>query len=287
MIQIEQANISSHSGPVRMLNLALKLRIRTAYTLIPWAKCELKFRDKHITPPFPLHEAPRLYKEEQQTWPSAQFPITRESIRFIEENRTDDVILMLELKYSSRQIDPSKPWGPIDILDILSSSDGYNSQTHQITIPQSNWIRELASLGWSEIELFEVDRRPLRQDKNLTIITAQLRQAERMFREGDHAAALTACHQAFVSLSKFEIAGTQHKGLDAVLNKCFRDPEKQKRIKDLLETTQSLCKLGSNEEYPQTPFSRVEVETQLKLTLSLFELLSHQLAESSAPRIID
>jgi len=287
MIQIEKVNISSSSGPIRMLNLNLELSIENTYTLVSWAKCELRFKNNQIIPPFSLYDSPRLFKEVQRAWPSAQVPLPKESIRFIEENRTGDVELALDLRYMAKHFNPSQFRGPADIFDIFSSSDGHSRKNHQIIIPQSNWLKELASLGWSEIEIFEVDKRPLRQDKNLNTIAAQLRQAQNMFREGDLAATLTVCHQAFDSLSKFEIAGTQLKGLDALLNKCFRDTEKQKKIKDLIETTQSICKLGSNEQYPQTPFSRVEVEAQLKLTLSLFELLSHQLAESSAPRIID
>jgi len=286
MIQIEEVNFSGRGGPTRMLSVNFRIRIRDANTLIAWTKCEIKFKDMHLVAPFPLYEGPRFFQQEEDNWPSALVPLSAETIRFIEENRNGDLALGVQLKFSAKRIDLSKQPGPNYILELVSSSGGYNTTDRNITIPRSNWIKELVGLGWSEIELFEVDKRPFRSDKYLAATTKHLTQAQNAFREGNYVDTLDACDQALALLSNIQIPGTPHKGLDALVYRCFRDPEKQRNFKTLLETTQGLCRLGlDKEKYPPTPFSRAETTTQLRLTLALFELLSHQLTESAGPSI--
>lgn len=285
MLYVEEIKITGRSGPVRMLNIAVKFKTEGTNTFVPWLACELKIENQLLVPPIQFSSFPMFLERQGGFWSSQEFAIPNESLQFIEKNRakTGDVHLNAEVKFRYENFDLSKTDKPAleKFLNTFSST-GYTSRDHTIVIPRSDWLRQLTHLGWSNVQLFEIDVRPLQQDKNLDASIKCLQQATVLFREGEYDSTLSACVQAFAKASAVQIADTPLRGFEAILFRCFRDEQKRTEIKTLLETTQRLCSLGAKEQYPRLPFNRTEVEYCLKATLAAFELLSRKLAEGSS-----
>ncbi len=209
-------------------------------------------------------------------------PLTREAIRFIEENRREqDVSLMMSVQCTTQDAVtvPNPDNGAIRLLGGLIRSDAVTVQDCVIT--RSDWLKRLSEMGWQEYEIFEVAKAPLLADPNLTVALTRLQEAQTALRSGDYSGVLAKCRAAFESAAKYEAAGDTKKGFESLLARAFKGEDKKRGALDgLIGKLSEYAHIGRHEQYPAIHIARDEAEFVYTATVSLFSLLSRRISNT-------
>ena len=170
--------------------------------LVRWVELKLIFaHDQEVLfENVSLNRYPRIVEEKVRGGWNEQIrlPMSAEAIRKIEEKRGgSDLNLNVEVRFSVFELpDPKSQAGlPVAAFDGTS----YQSTNGGLTVAQSEWVKLLGTMGWDEVELFELSRLPLEEDEDLKEALDRLRGAQAAFRRCDYRAVLNQCRAAFES----------------------------------------------------------------------------------------
>lgn len=140
-------------------------------------------------------------------------------------------------------------------------------------IPQSDWVKLLSQMQYSEIELFEIPAKSFISDPDLKRAFETLRKAQDQFRLGHWKETLHNCRLAFEAAAS-EIGKTEDKKQNFLkLADLAGGGEKSKRLDDLIHALSEYAQLGRHEDFPGISITREDALAVLRFTLSIFELL--------------
>ncbi len=231
---------------------------------------------------WPLSDSTLLTREHGGCHAKLIIPLTREAIRFIEENRRDqDVPLMARLQCTTQEaIDvPGPDKRATQRFGGSIRSDTVNVQDCVIT--RSDWLKRLAEMGWQEYEVFEVAKQPLLADPNLAVAFTRLQEAQTALRSGDYSGVLVKCRAAFESAAKHQSNGDVRKGFEVLLDRGFKDEaKKQESLNAIIRALSDFFQLGRHEQYPVVVIARDEAEFVYTTSISLFSLLSRRISNT-------
>lgn len=148
-----------------------------------------------------------------------------------------------------------------------------NSYPASHKIPQSEWIKLLASLNWSQVELFEIPIETFSSDPNLRHAIELLREAQNRFSRGDWAGTLQNCRQAFEAAAA-DIGQTDNKKDNfQKLSDRISNIKKREKLNTLISSLSGFAHLGRHEDVPKIDITREDALMVLRCTLSIFSLL--------------
>ena len=141
------------------------------------------------------------------------------------------------------------------------------------SVAQSDWIKLLAQLKWSALELFEIPLELFSSDPNLKRAIELLREAQNRFSRGDWTGVLQNCRQAFEAAAadigqSSDKASNFPKLLDRV-----GGGKKSERLNELVKSLSEYCHLGRHEDFPAVNVTREDARAMLRCSLSIFSLL--------------
>lgn len=205
----------------------------------------------------------------------ARLPMTREIVKAIEDKRTGSVRVTLDILISVRPLRLEA--NGYSASSVPSRADSLNSQTIQWTIERDPWIQLLTTLGWSEIEVFEVTTGRGREDTRLADAMKELRAAENAFRQRlDPNVVLMNCYRAFDSASKQKGAGKKLEGFALMLEDGFPgEVDKRECLDSIIRSINEFAHLGRHGQYPERRVTWAEALFILRQTLSVFDVLSN------------
>lgn len=140
-------------------------------------------------------------------------------------------------------------------------------------IAQSEWIKHLKMLAWSEIELIEMPARNLQTRSNIMRALDRFNVASDCYRRGMWDETLLNCRKSFEALIK-DTAGSDDMthGLEAI-NSLVPDGQKAEKINDIIKSLAGYLHLGRHEKFPDLKITRYDALLVLHLTGALLAYL--------------
>lgn len=147
--------------------------------------------------------------------------------------------------------------------------DQGNRGYFEYIIPQSDWIKLLASMQWSELELIEIPSRNLRALPIPARAIKRFEEAQHHYRQGQWSETLASCRMAFEALVK-EVTGQNDmaQALPA-LKQLLGDNPKTNRLDKLISDFSQFLHLARHEQQPPVVIGPAEAMLALRVTGSI------------------
>ena len=269
-------------GPDRALLLNFELRWSGKPALLRWAELKLAFTHDQqvVSAALSIPRLPRLVEERMHgEWvEQVRVPMSAEAIRFIEEKRSaGDVNLLGTFAFAHFNLPDGNT--RVDLPAEAFAGTGSQTNTCGISVPHSEWLKVLHSMGWDEVELFELSKLPLEQDENLAEALSRIRDARDDLRRGDYRGVLANCRAAFESAAKHQQPDNVASGFELLFGRAFKnEPLKAKLMNEIAGSlSKYMHTVGRHEQAPPIHPTRSEAEYLFTTTLSLFSMLSRRL----------
>jgi hypothetical protein len=186
-----------------------------------------------------------------------------------------DLYLILRFICTAVELASAGAAQPQQFHEVSVQAEGWGTGYCPFKIPQSDWVKILKDLGYGEHLLVEIPLLSVAAKKRLGKALAHLAAARDYFSEGKDEETLSSCYKAFEFLAK-QAGGTHpdQNGFEKVL-KDVNDPDKRRRLKQLLHETCSFLNLGRHEPGPErTTLDRRDAEYALILSYASFSYLA-------------
>jgi hypothetical protein len=218
-------------------------------------------------------------------------PLSREAIRYIDENRGKDDLnftLTLRVKWQSAEEVPPPAGGRVGYkLDPLSWSE---QSPNWEPMPSSTWKRCLEQMEYELREVIEIPKLPFSSDPALAEALARLKSAEGHASDGDWRDVSTNCRVAFESLSRYEAPGRDNtkRGFELLLARAYPDSwhaPRRERMNALIQELREFCGyFGPHIDVPPVHPTRAEALLALNTTASLLAALGRALSDAESER---
>jgi hypothetical protein len=143
-------------------------------------------------------------------------------------------------------------------------------------IPQSEWIKVLSGLAWSELELLELPSTKIATSPQLSRAYERFKDAEEFFHRGDWEESMASCNKAFEAMIK-DATGeddiSSAKALDA-LQSLVTAPEKAVHINNIIKSFKPFLHMSRHEQKPPIPIKSKDAMLALHITGSMLSYLS-------------
>jgi hypothetical protein len=198
-----------HQPPNRRLELRCEIRNRTQNDICilnAWTRVDL-LNDVNLAEGNLFYSTnnlvdPAAISAGQQGFGAIVIPLTDRVLAHIEQRRTGgDVSIRI---YSRLLIASISKTENISLLGVPYEAQFENKGSVSVdyTIPQSEWIKVLRALGWSELEAFEIPSAKLKATPGLQRSIDRFTDAQECHRRGDWDEAMVNCRKAFEAIIK-------------------------------------------------------------------------------------
>lgn len=206
-------------------------------------------------------------------------PLHRSAMQSIENHRGgSDLVLQID----SRVLLCPVYEGPAGIKSVLSapiesrfSLDG-NDGRIQWKIPQSEWVKLLQMLGWSEIELLELPRDFLRSHPGLARARERLKDAETSLARDDREGVLEDCRKAYEAAAIAITGEESHQAALPKLKERFGEGVKGESLNAVAMAFNRFLHLGRHEQSERVAFDRADAVLTLRIAASLLDYLARR-----------
>ncbi len=164
----------------------------------------------------------------------------------------------------------NRPLGMPFETDFASRSD---SQIEH-RIPQSEWIRILTSIGWSELEILEVPVNALRSDQRLQRAFGRFQDAQKCLRRGDWDETLLNCRKCFEAITQDLTGSEDMSKSQQALENLIADSHKTEYINNIVLHLSKFLHLGRHEQLSTISIGPSDARLALHLTGALLAYLS-------------
>ena len=152
-------------------------------------------------------------------------------------------------------------------------SIGGNSRfSHQI--PQSDWIKILKVIHWSELELLELPMSQIRIIPQLSRALSRFDEAQECFRRGDWDATMLNCRMVFEAIVQDTTGDKEMSKAKEAFSILINDEEKSTRLNNLVKSLGNFLHLGRHETPSNITINRSDAEFSLLLTGGMLRYLS-------------
>jgi HEPN domain-containing protein len=141
------------------------------------------------------------------------------------------------------------------------------------TIPQSEWVKVLRMLQWSEFELLEFPSRNLQVNPILARALKRLEDAQDCYRRGDWAESMGNCRKAFEALIKDVSGEDKMTGAPKAMRSLIDEEQKAECIDRIVKELGDFLHLARHEQLPPVSIKPEDAEVALRLTGALLVYL--------------
>jgi hypothetical protein len=140
-------------------------------------------------------------------------------------------------------------------------------------IPQSEWIKLLKGLAWSELEILEVPSSGLRSIPPLVRGLKRFENAQECYRNGDWEEAMLNCRKAFEAIVQDASGESNMSKAHQVFVSIIGEGDKADRFDKLAKSLGEFLHLGRHENLPHISIKRADSELALRLTGAMLAYL--------------
>jgi hypothetical protein len=136
-------------------------------------------------------------------------------------------------------------------------------------IPQSEWVKLLSEMQWSELELIEIPNSIIRAIPELDRAIICYKDAQKQYREGHWSQAVINCRSVFEALVKDATEQNKMSLAPDAINKLIGEGPKSDSINDLIIGLTSLLQLARHQQQPQIEIDPSEATIAIRVTGSI------------------
>jgi len=205
-----------------------------------------------------------------------RLPLTREQIETIERLRAGSAPLQFKTKINLRARAILSTGNPGQTVYLAQRTNIVNSQEMILTVDRDKWAGILKTIGWAEIEIFEVEPGALGDDPAIQDAIGRLRQAEHAFRtRSGPDEVLVHCFKALEGIAKAKGAGDLVAGFKVLMEETFpKDEGKRTLVNEVIRKVKDFAHFGRHEEIPPVTVSFDEARFILTTTMGLMQLMT-------------
>ncbi len=143
-------------------------------------------------------------------------------------------------------------------------------------IPQSDWVQNLKTLGWSELEILELPSARLRADPRLGRALGRLEDALECHRRGEWEEAMANCRKAFEAVM-LDVSGKDdmRQASEETLRALVGDTPKVVRLNKVISELSKYLHLARHEASEPILVTRADAQLSIHLTAALLDYLAN------------
>ncbi len=205
----------------------------------------------------------------EESYAELVVPIYPSTLQHIETRRAGgDVDLRISSQVLICQIQENN--GALIMSDPSQTYFDQRSRGHfEYKIPQSDWIKLLASMQWSELELIEMPSRNMRALPIPARAIKRFEEAQHHYRQGHWSETMASCRIAFEALVK-EVTGKDNLAQALLaLNQLLGENPKTDCLDKLISGFSPFLHLARHEQQPPVPIGPAEATLALRVTGSI------------------
>ena len=205
-------------------------------------------------------------------------------LQHIEEHRTGGdvklqfqsrvlILKMPKVNYSKfSEIEDIKTIGvPFETTFVGEDTDRF-----EYTIAQSEWIKMLRNLMWSELEILELPSSKLRSVQPLGRALKRFEDAQECYRRGDWEATMLNCRKVYEAIVQDHTGTHDMSQAEQVYTSLIGEGVKAERFSSMARSLGNFLHLGRHENLPDVLISRADSQLALLLTGALLKYLGEQ-----------
>ena len=146
----------------------------------------------------------------------------------------------------------------------------------EYVIPQSEWIKILKNLLWSELEVLEVPLSRIRSIPLLARAVSRFEDAQECHRRGDWEESMLNCRKAFEAIVQDATEQSNMKKANQAFIFIMGEGAKADRLNELAKSLGDFLHLGRHENLPDITIKRADSELALLLTGAILTYLGQQ-----------
>lgn len=279
-LPISVLRIRTDPLPVRQLELSCEIANPMSfdiYILDAWLRIEspngLKFAEGRLFHSIHSRAEPSILTAGQKISGAITFQLPSIVLQHIEERRAGgDVILR-----GSSQVWISQVYeqNGIKLLGAPFETffDSWNNSYFEYTIPQSEWIKILKGLAWSELELLELPVTKMRSNPILTRALQRFEDAQDCYRRGDWDESMVNCRKVFEAFIK-DATGVDDLSIALqAFQALISEPKKANHINNIVKELTPFLHIARHEQQPPIPIKPADAQLALHLTGTILAYL--------------
>jgi len=153
--------------------------------------------------------------------------------------------------------------------------NGYNDYI-EYTISQSDWVKTLRGLAWSELELLELPSATITASPRLARAHKRFAEAQEFYRRGDWEETMTNCRKVFEAVIKDTTGKDDLSESEAAFQALITDPAKAKSVNDVIKSFAPFLHLARHEQRPSISIKPEDAMLALHITGSMLAYLAHK-----------
>jgi len=139
----------------------------------------------------------------------------------------------------------------------------------EYTISQSDWIKALRGLGWSELELLELPSAKIAASPHLARAYKRFEEALEFYHRGDWEETMINCRKAFEAIVKDTTGKDDLSEGETAFRELITEPEKAKSINEVVKSFTPFLHLARHEQIPPVPIKPKDAMLALHVTGSI------------------
>jgi hypothetical protein len=276
-------NLAAHHPPRRALEISCDVRNPASFDICildAWVKVEvlggLKIAEGKIFQTMHNRVDPAIIVTGKTGLGAFHIELPGHILQSIEERRAGGDVKLL---VSSRVLVSRA----LMINDVLTLGVPFETEftnggsgRFEYLIPQSEWIKILKSLAWSELELFEVPSSRIRSVPPLARALGRFEDAQGCYRRGDWEESMLNCRKAFEAIVQDATGQPNMKKTYQAFISIMGEGVKADRLNELAKSLGDFLHLGRHENLPDIRIKRTDSELALRLTGAILTYLGKQ-----------
>ncbi len=282
-LPISVLNLHAERPPRRQLEVSCRITNPASFDICildAWAKVEtlngLKLAEGKIFQSMHKRIDPAIIPSGKDGLGAIHIDLPTQVLHHIEERRAGgDVKLLLSSRVLVSEVLVVNDIKALGVpFETQFGNDG--SGRFEYLIPQSEWIKLLKGLAWSELEILEIPSSRFRSIPPLDRALKRFEDAQECYRNGNWEEVMLNCRKAFEAIVQ-DASGESGMGkAHQVFVSIIGEGDKADRFDKLAKSLGDFLHLGRHENLPPLSIKRADSELALHLTGAMLGYLGQQ-----------
>ena len=282
-LPISIVDLYAERPPRRKLELTCRVTNPASFEICildAWIKVEaldgLKLAEGKLFQSMHKRAGPAIIPPRENGLGAFHIDLPAQVLQHIEERRAGgDVKLLLSSRVLISEVlvvNDSKTLGAPFETEFGNAGSG----RFEYLIPQSEWIKVLKRLAWSELEILELPSSRLRSVPPLARALGRFEDAQECYRRGDWEESMLNCRKAFEAIVQDASGESDMRKAHQVFVSIIGEGDKAEHFNNLAKSLGEFLHLGRHENLPYISIKRADSELALLLTAALLTYLGQQ-----------
>ncbi len=282
-LPITVVNLYAHQPPRRLLEIYCNISNPTSFDICildAWVNIAslggLKIAEGKIFQTMHNRVDPAIIPAGKTGQGAFNIALPADVIKYIEERRAGgDVKLWVSSRVLVSRVITVNDVKTLEVPFETQFINGGSGRFEHV-IPQSEWIKILKNLLWSELEVLEIPLSRIRSIPLLARAVSRFEDAQECHRRGDWEESMLNCRKAFEAIVQDATEQSNMKKANQALILIMGEGAKADRLNELAKSLGNFLHLARHENLPDITIKRADSELALLLTGAMLSYLGQQ-----------